>query len=63
MQPGIQQSGDQLVDFLSRAEAAFVVTFLLGAVAALVVLVLLQSINNRLFDPLFEPKPTQSQPP
>jgi hypothetical protein len=32
-----------------------------GAVAALVVLILLQSINNKVFDPLFEAKPSQNR--
>ena len=33
-----------------------------GAMAALVIVVLLQSINNAVFDPLFEPKPVQNRP-
>ncbi len=33
-----------------------------GAFAALVILALLQSINNRVFDQVFEPKPTPNRP-
>jgi hypothetical protein len=36
------------------------VRLVLGAIAALVFLVLLQSINNAVFDPVFEPKPAKT---
>lgn len=35
---------------------------LVGAIAALVVVVLLQSVNNAVFDPLFQPKAGQGHP-
>jgi hypothetical protein len=34
----------------------------LGAIAALVVVVLLQNVNNALFDPLFQPTPNRNHP-
>ena len=34
---------------------------IIGSVVALTVLVLLQSINNAVFDPIFEPRPTRTQ--
>jgi hypothetical protein len=40
----------------ARPTPKFAVRLVVGAIAALVILVLLQSINNRLFDPLFEPR-------
>ncbi len=40
-----------------------VVRLVVGAIAALVFLALLQTINNRVFDPLLEPKPSPSQRP
>ena len=40
----------------ARPTPKLVVRLVVGAIAALVILVLLQSINNRLFDPLFEPR-------
>ncbi len=39
------------------------VRLVLGAIAAFVILALLQTINNRVFDPLLEPKPPQNRPP
>jgi len=44
----------------ARPTHKLVVRLVVGAIAALVILVLLQSINNRLFDPLFEPRSTAS---
>ncbi len=45
-----------------RPTPRLVVRLILGAMAAFVILALLQTINNRLFDPLFESKPAQNQP-
>lgn len=44
----------------ARPTPKLVVRLVVGALAALVFLVLLQSINNRLFDPLFEPRTSAS---
>ncbi len=44
----------------ARPTPKLLVRLVVGAVAALVLLALLQSINNRVFDPLLEPKPQQS---
>ena len=46
----------------ARPTPKLVVRLVVGAIAAMVTLALLQSINNRVFDPLLEPKPSQSQP-
>jgi hypothetical protein len=46
----------------ARPTPKLVIRLVAGAIVALVVLVLLQSINNRVFDPLFEPKRTQNPP-
>jgi hypothetical protein len=47
----------------ARPTPRLVARLVVGAIAALVLLALLQTINNRVFDPLFEPKPAQGQPP
>lgn len=47
----------------ARPTPRLVVRLVVGAIAALVILILLQSINNRVFDPLFEPQQSQNQPP
>jgi hypothetical protein len=47
----------------ARPTPRLVVGLVVGAIAAFVMLALLQSINNRVFDPLFEPKPSQNRPP
>jgi len=44
----------------ARPTPKLVARLVVGAIAALVIVVLLQSVNNRVFDPLFEPK-RQSQ--
>lgn len=45
----------------ARPTPRLVVRLVAGAIAAFVVLALLQSINNRVFDPLLEPKPSQNR--
>ncbi len=40
----------------ARPTPKLAVRLVVGAIAAFVMLALLQSINNRVFDPLFEPK-------
>ncbi len=47
----------------ARPTPKLVVRLIVGAIAALVIVVLLQSINNRVFDPLFEHKPPNSNQP
>jgi CHASE2 domain-containing sensor protein len=44
----------------ARPTPKLVVRLVVGAIAAMVTLALLQSINNRVFDPLLEPKPSQA---
>ena len=44
-----------------RPTPKLVVRLVVGAIAAVVILALLQTVNNRLFDPLFEPKPSQNR--
>lgn len=45
----------------ARPTPKLVARLVIGAIAAVVVLSLLQSINNRVFDPLFESKPSQNR--
>ena len=45
-----------------RPTLRLVCRLLVGAVAAVAVMVLLQSVNNAVFDPLLQPKPKQNQP-
>jgi hypothetical protein len=46
----------------ARPTLWLVCRLLVGAVAAVAAMVWLQSVNNAVFDPLFEPKPEQNQP-
>ncbi len=46
----------------ARPTLRLVCRLLVGAVAAVAVMVLLQSVNNAVFDPLLQPKPKQNQP-
>ncbi len=46
----------------ARLTRRLVVRFVVGALAALTAVVLLQSINNAVFDPLFEPRQPQNHP-
>ncbi len=46
----------------ARPTPRLVARLVVGSIAALVFLALLQTINNRVFDPLFEPKPPQDRP-
>jgi predicted small integral membrane protein len=46
----------------ARPTPKLVVRLVVGAIAALVMLALLQSINNRVFDPIFERNPSHDRP-
>jgi membrane-bound metal-dependent hydrolase YbcI (DUF457 family) len=46
----------------ARPTLWLVCRLLVGAVAAVAAIVLLQSVNNAVFDPLLQPKPKQTQP-
>lgn len=47
----------------ARPTPRLVVRLVVGAIAALIIFGLLQSVNNRVFDPVFEPKPSQTGRP
>ena len=47
----------------ARPTPKLMARLVVGAIAALVMLALLQTINNRVFDPRLEPKPSQDRPP